>query len=55
MKQTEKMKTIAFTNNLEQISPTGVALRFAPYAIMLGAGVALFIILKVRKNKAAEA
>ena len=46
---------IGLTNTLAEVSPTGVALRFAPYAIMLGAGVALFIILKVRKNKAAEA
>jgi hypothetical protein len=45
---------IYFTNTLDDVSQTGVVLRFAPYAIMLGAGVALFIILKVRKNKAVE-
>lgn len=45
---------VVFTNTLLQISPTGVALRVAPYAIMLGAGVVLFIILKSRKNKAVE-
>ncbi len=45
---------IYFTNTLDTVSQTGVVLRFAPYAIMLGAGVALFIILKVRKNKAVE-
>ena len=50
---TEK-KDIYFTNTLNTVSQTGVVLRFAPYAIMLGAGVALFIILKVRKNKAVE-
>lgn len=47
-------QTITFTNNMADISETGVVLRFAPYALMLGAGVALFIILKVRKNKAVE-
>lgn len=47
-------KDIYFTNTLGTVSQTGVVLRFAPYAIMLGAGVALFIILKVRKNKAVE-
>jgi len=47
-------KDVKFTNNLEDVSQTGVVLRFAPYALMLGAGIALFIILKVRKNKAVE-
>lgn len=47
-------KDVKFTNNLEDVSLTGVTLRFAPYAIMLGAGVVLFIILKSRKNKAVE-
>jgi len=41
-------------NKRDTISPTGVVLRVAPYAIMLGAGVVLFIILKSRKNKAVE-
>jgi len=47
-------KAVTFTNNLDDVSQTGVVLRFAPYALMLGAGVALFIILKVRKNKAVD-
>jgi len=49
-----KDQTITFTNTMADVSETGVVLRFAPYALMLGAGVALFIILKVRKNKAVE-
>lgn len=46
--------TMTITNTRTTISPTGVVLRVAPYAIMLGAGVVLFIILKSRKNKAVE-
>ena len=49
-----EVKAVEFTNKLDDVSQTGVVLRFAPYALMLGAGVALFIILKVRKNKAVE-
>ena len=49
-----KLGVMAFKNTRTAISPTGVVLRVAPYAIMLGAGVVLFIILKSRKNKAVE-
>ena len=46
--------TIAIDNNLQLISPTGVVLRVAPYALMLVAGVTLFIILAARRRKAKE-
>ena len=53
--QSSEATTLAhFKNFLPEISPTGVVLRVAPYAIMLGAGVVLFIVLKLRKNKAVE-
>lgn len=43
--------TVTFTNTLLQISPTGVVMRIAPYVLMLGAGVALFIVFAVKRRK----
>ena len=45
---------ITFTNNLNEISPTGVALRVAPYALMLVGGIVLLLVSRRRKAAAEE-
>ncbi len=46
---------LTVTNNLEPVSPTGVVLRVAPYALMLGAGVVLLILgLRRRKRRSKD-
>ena len=46
---------IVVTNTLDEVSPTGVVLRVAPYALMLGAGFIFLVISKRRKEEATEA
>lgn len=44
--------TIRFTNNLPDLSPTGLVLRVAPYAIVVAAGAALVVVSRRRKENA---
>ena len=45
---------ITFNNNLQEISPTGVVTRFAPYALILIGGVALLVIAMKRRKHTEE-
>ena len=43
---------VTFTNNLDEISPTGVVLRIAPFVFMLAAGAFLLFLASRRKRSA---
>ena len=46
---------IEITNNLAEISPTGYVQRFAPYALLMGCGVALVPVIRRRREDEDEA
>ena len=45
-----KTNTLVVTNTLDEVSPTGVIVRYAPYIIMLGAAVALVVLVNKSKR-----
>ena len=51
---TTAKQTVAITNTLLQISPTGVVVRVAPYVIIMAAGIALLLIGRRRKHTAKD-
>lgn len=49
----EANKTVAVTNNMLQISPTGLVFRVAPYVAMLCVGIPLFVVMTRRRKATA--
>ena len=47
-------QTVAFTNTLTMISPTGYVTRYAPYGLILIAGIALLIVAKKHRKHGDE-
>ena len=47
-------KNVVFTNTLTLISPTGYVARYAPYGLMLIAGIALLVVAMKRKKHSDE-
>ena len=54
VENTSAKDVITVTNNLESISPTGIVTRYAPYGLILVAGVVLLVISKKRKKNTDE-
>lgn len=42
-------KAVTFTNDLSEISPTNVVMRFAPYLFILGAAIVLLVMMRRRR------
>ena len=42
---------MTYENNLTEVSPTGVVLRFAPYLAMLAAGLVIVLVARRKKNE----
>jgi len=47
-------KSIDFTNRLDELSPTGLAFRVAPYVLMLAAGVSLIVLFAKRRREVTD-
>ncbi|MCR5429816.1 MAG: hypothetical protein K6E58_01105 [Eubacterium sp.] len=43
---------VTFVNNIDEVSPTGVILRFLPFVLILGCGIALLVL--TRRNRRGE-
>ncbi len=47
---TDSKDIVAFTNTMDVVSPTGVVMRFAPFAIILAAGCMLLLVARKRRE-----
>ena len=48
-------RDVRFTNNLASVSPTGVILRYAPYAILLSCAAVLVLVMSRRRRSESDA